>query len=199
MGSPDPEHVARFAAKIREKFPGCSADEAVDIAVHACTQGSIGNSTDGRRLHESAIRKAVAAHVRHAMSHYNAIVGKLGRDRARDEVEPRVRSVMGAWAAGRKAPPLPPLVRRDPTEVEDPPVASPRPSKVEAEVCRLIAKQRERAQGEKASPTQTPGKRPTRKVPPERQRVLDRLAQEQREAEGEEDLVRRYKARRRDS
>jgi hypothetical protein len=58
---------ARFAARIRQLYPGCPPDLADRIASHACQKysGRVGRSAAARRQDQEAVRLAVVAHVRH--------------------------------------------------------------------------------------------------------------------------------------
>ena len=63
----DERFRGEFAAAIREQLPGCPADRAQAIALHAAVRGSgrVGRSAAGRALDPDAVRLAVVASVRH--------------------------------------------------------------------------------------------------------------------------------------
>ena len=72
----------------------------MDIAEHACLKysGRVGRSAAAKSLDEGAIRLAVTAHVRHAETHYDALLAQ-GYDRwdARAQVEGGVSRVLSQW------------------------------------------------------------------------------------------------------
>jgi hypothetical protein len=85
---------------VRELFPACPSGREKVIAEHACRKysGRIGRSAAGKNLDEEAIRLAVTAHVRHAETRYDELLGK-GYDRreAREQVEEEVLHVLAKW------------------------------------------------------------------------------------------------------
>jgi hypothetical protein len=97
----DQEYVARFAAAVRELYPGCPRSREIVIAEHACRKysGRVGRSASAKRLDAEAVRLAVVAHVRHAETNYDQLLSQ-GYDRgdARVEVEEQVARVLGRWA-----------------------------------------------------------------------------------------------------
>lgn len=84
--------VERFAAAVRERFPGCPADEAAAIAAHACEVGSgrVGRS----RVAEDPVRAAAVAHVRHLHTDYESLLDE-GYDR--DDARRLVAADIAAW------------------------------------------------------------------------------------------------------
>ncbi len=96
----DRRYVERFALRVRELFLACPAERERAIAEHACRKysGRIGRSAAGKTLDEEAIRLAVTAHVRHAETRYDELLGK-GYDRreAREQVEEEVLQVLAKW------------------------------------------------------------------------------------------------------
>lgn len=92
-----------FAAAIREQFPGCPADRAEAIALHAAARGSgrVGRSAAGRALDANAVRLAVVASVRHVDTDYDdLLMSGVDRESARAEVQKRVEDVVNAWRDG---------------------------------------------------------------------------------------------------
>lgn len=96
----DREYVDRFAQRVRELFPRCPAGAEFAIARHACLKysGRVGRSATAKALDEQAVLLAVAAHVRHAQTGYDAVLAE-GHERheARRQVQPRVDQVLTAW------------------------------------------------------------------------------------------------------
>jgi hypothetical protein len=96
----DAEFVARFAQRIRELFPGCPPDRAEGIATHACHKysGRVGRSAAAKRLDQEAVQLAVAAHVRHVETGYDALLARgTERGEARDRVRQDVERVLRKW------------------------------------------------------------------------------------------------------
>lgn len=97
----DQEYVARFAAAVRQLYPACPKGREQVIAEHACRKysGRVGRSAAAKRLDAEAVQLAVVAHVRHAETNYDALLGQ-GCERwlARAEVEDQVARVLARWA-----------------------------------------------------------------------------------------------------
>ena len=96
----DREYVERFALRVRELFSACPTGRERAIAEHACRKysGRIGRSAAGKSLDKEAIRLAVAAHVRHAETRYDELLGKgYERREARERVEEEVLQVLVKW------------------------------------------------------------------------------------------------------
>ena len=91
---------ARFAARIRQLYPGCPPDRPEHISSHACQKysGRVGRSASAKRLDEAAVHMAVAAHVRHAETRYDELLAR-GFDRrdARDRIREQVDRVLARW------------------------------------------------------------------------------------------------------
>jgi hypothetical protein len=88
--------IARFAARILAEFPGCPAEEAEEIAQHACVTGSgrVGRS----RTADDPVRAAVVAHVRHAHTDYDKLLfAGTEREDARDMVRDDITAVLRGW------------------------------------------------------------------------------------------------------
>jgi hypothetical protein len=100
----DRQYVTRFAARVRELFPGCPEARYQEIAEHACLKysGRVGRSASARALDEEAVRRAVVAHVRHRETDYDELLA-MGHDRweARAAVEPAVSRVLLRWQTQR--------------------------------------------------------------------------------------------------
>ena len=96
----DREYVERFAARVRELYPGCQPGREADIAEHACLKysGRVGRSAAAKDLDADAVRLAVVAHIRHAETDYDALLAQ-GWDRwdARTQVEADVARVLTKW------------------------------------------------------------------------------------------------------
>ena len=96
----DRDYVKRFATRIRELYPGCPSESAVEIAEHACLKfsGRIGRSAAAKNLDEEAIRLSVIAHIRHNETNYDELLSR-GHDRweAREHVSESVENVLSKW------------------------------------------------------------------------------------------------------
>jgi hypothetical protein len=93
----------KFAAAIREQFPGCPADRAEAIALHTAARGSggVGRSAAGRALDSEAVRLAVVASVRHVDTDYDELLMfGVDRESARAQVQERVEDIVNAWRDG---------------------------------------------------------------------------------------------------
>jgi hypothetical protein len=99
----DKELVAAMAQSIRRLYPGCPAEEAVEIARHTAERGSgrIGRSAAGRDLEERALALAVNAWVRHRKTEYDVLLGNgIERIDAREMVRDKIREMLDLWLAG---------------------------------------------------------------------------------------------------
>ncbi len=101
----DRQYVERFAARIRELYPSCPNGRERLIAEHACQKysGRVGRSAEAKRLDEEAVRLAVIAHIRHAETRYDMLLG-AGNDRqeARREVADAVAEILAEWQSPPK-------------------------------------------------------------------------------------------------
>ena len=99
----DAQYVNSFARRVRKIFPHCPAGRETVIAAHACLQysGRVGRSSSAKALDESAVRLAVAAHVRHSETHYDDLLME-GQDRfdARERVQLKVEEILENWESG---------------------------------------------------------------------------------------------------
>ena len=94
------EYVARFAARVRELYPGTPEGRETQIAEHACRKysGRVGRSGAAKALDEDAVRLAVVAHVRHTETAYDdLLLGGCERGEARARVRDQVAAVLSAW------------------------------------------------------------------------------------------------------
>lgn len=97
----DAQYLNQFAERVRELFPCCPSGRERMIAEHACRKfsGRVGRSAAAKELAEEAVRLAVVAHVRHAETDYDRLLGS-GWDRfdAREHVRGQVERVLQSWA-----------------------------------------------------------------------------------------------------
>jgi hypothetical protein len=97
----DQKYIQEFASRIRNLFPKMPKDRELKIAEHACQKysGRVGRSADAKSFDEQAIKLAVRAHVRHAETDYDALLGRgWDRSEARDHVSFQVEKILAAWA-----------------------------------------------------------------------------------------------------
>jgi hypothetical protein len=102
----DSQFVSRFAGKIREMFPGSPPGREEQIAFHACQKYSdrVGRSAAARAFDEEAIALAVAAHVRHAETRYDELLGRgVPRPEARERVRDEVAHLLERWRGVARA------------------------------------------------------------------------------------------------
>jgi hypothetical protein len=98
----DRRYVEQFAQRVRELFPGCPAGRETEIAEHACLKysGRVGRSLSAKSLDESAVRLAVAAHIRHRETEYDRLLARgHGRRAARATIKDILDSVLSKWEA----------------------------------------------------------------------------------------------------
>lgn len=96
----DAEFVTRFAARIRQLYPGCPPARPEQIASHACQKysGRVGRSAAAKRLDDEAVQLAVVAHVRHDETPYDELLVRgVERRDARDRVREQVDHVLSRW------------------------------------------------------------------------------------------------------
>ncbi len=96
----DAAFVAEFAAALQRRYPGCPAAEAAQIAGHACRRylGRVGRSAAAKELAPEAIDLAVAAHLRHGHTPYDALLAQgWERQDARSAVRDAVQAVLEDW------------------------------------------------------------------------------------------------------
>jgi hypothetical protein len=93
-------YVASFAAAIRRALPGMPKGRDTAIAEHACMKysGRVGRSAAAKAFEPEMIDLAVAAHVRHTETDYDACLGAgVDRDEARAAVRDHVRHILETW------------------------------------------------------------------------------------------------------
>jgi hypothetical protein len=96
----DEQYVAQFAAQIRALYPGCAPGRETVIAEHACLKhgNRVGRAAFAKALHEEAVHLAVHAHIRHAETNYDELLGRgLPRDLARRQVQAEVHRIAARW------------------------------------------------------------------------------------------------------
>ncbi|MFN8457421.1 MAG: DUF2293 domain-containing protein [Anaerolineae bacterium] len=96
----DRAYVERFAARVRQLFPGCPPGRENIIAEHACLKYSdrVGRSAAAKRLDEEAVRLAVMAHIRHTETPYDRLLAQgYERREARAEVAGAVEGILTDW------------------------------------------------------------------------------------------------------
>lgn len=101
-GEIDAEFVRRFAAEIRRRYPAAPEGVEERIAEHACEKHSrrIGRTAAAKDFDPGAIELAVRAHIRHAYTKYDALLGGgTGRDFARAAVRTEAERIVATWEA----------------------------------------------------------------------------------------------------
>jgi hypothetical protein len=102
----DGEHLGlqeRFARRIAELFPDCTAPRAQAIARHAAARGSgrVGRSAAGRAVDPGAVELAVIASVRHEDTRYDELLmSGVDRATARERVRGDVDRTLEYWRRG---------------------------------------------------------------------------------------------------
>jgi hypothetical protein len=101
--------IAVFCTSIRQRFPGCPAEEAREIAEHTCEVGSgrVGRSS----VADDPVRAAAVAHIRHKHTEYDELLDtciegwmgfddrQMARDYARKKVRGQIDEILLAWEA----------------------------------------------------------------------------------------------------
>ena len=103
-GELDREYIAKFSSRVRALYPHCPRGREMVIAEHACRKysGRVGRSAAAKEFDETAVRLAVAAHVRHAETNYDDLLVRcVDRFEARGRVRADVDDVLAAWEYGR--------------------------------------------------------------------------------------------------
>lgn len=96
----DRQYIQEFAVKIKEFYPGCPKGRDKVIAEHACRKysGRVGRSAAAKDFSEKAIELAVKAHVRHAETDYDELLGNgCHRSEARSFVNAKVLNILSDW------------------------------------------------------------------------------------------------------
>jgi len=97
----DREFVAALAGAISQRYPGCPADEARQIAEHTGrrSSGRVGRSAAGRARESSAVDLAVTARIRHAHTNYDELLMcGTGRLDARTLVREKIAHMLAKWS-----------------------------------------------------------------------------------------------------
>jgi hypothetical protein len=96
----DHAFVAEFAARLRERYPGCPAETCQAVAEHACLRysGRVGRSAAAKRFEDEVLHLALRAHVRHVHTDYERRLGRgTTRDVARSAVASDVDRIVETW------------------------------------------------------------------------------------------------------
>ncbi len=96
----DRDYVMGFAARVREIYPGCPKGTDQLVAEHACLKysGRVGRSAPAKALEREAVELAVAAHVRHVHTRYDALLSSgVERSEARALVAGEVGAILASW------------------------------------------------------------------------------------------------------
>jgi hypothetical protein len=99
----DREFVAVLTQAIRQRYPGCPAEESRRIAEHTGRRrsGRVGRSAAGRALDASAVDLAVIAHIRHTHTNYDELlICGTERPDARARVREKIDRVLMDWSGG---------------------------------------------------------------------------------------------------
>jgi hypothetical protein len=105
----DRQYIERFAEAVRLRYPGCPAGSETVIAEHACLKysGRVGRTGAAKGLDPDAVDLAVRAHVRHAETNYDRLLGSgLERREARRRVGDAVRAVLERWSSPESRTPV---------------------------------------------------------------------------------------------
>lgn len=97
----DRDYVKGFAARVREIYPGCPKGTDRLVAEHACLKysGRVGRSAPAKAFEREAVELAVAAHVRHVHTPYDALLcSGVERSEARALVAGEVGAILASWA-----------------------------------------------------------------------------------------------------
>lgn len=96
----DGKYVDEFAISIRKLFPNSPPGVEILIAEHACLKfsGRVGRTAAAKKLDETVLRLAVAAHVRHTLTNYDALLAQgYERFEARKLIADEVELILNAW------------------------------------------------------------------------------------------------------
>jgi hypothetical protein len=96
----DAAYQAAFLKELKRLFPRCPADEAQQIAAHACEKysGRVGRSAAAKELDPEKIRLAVIAHIRHTHTAYDhALAQGADRGETRQEIFDQVHAIVRQW------------------------------------------------------------------------------------------------------
>lgn len=129
-----------FQKEIMKIFPKIPPDALRNVTKIALEKGKGKVGRVGKLNVQSKVRLAVWAHVRHCETDYDLLLRNgLGREDARQYVEPKIKEVCKAWAAGSK------VTRRKPGK---PRYSAARPSTAASQATKLV-KQDSKVQAKK--------------------------------------------------
>ena len=97
----DREFIMAFTRAIQQRYPGCPAEEARQIAGHTGqrSSGRVGRSAGGKALEVAAVDLAVRAHLRHARTNYDELLmSGMERLEARAVVRERIDQLLVEWS-----------------------------------------------------------------------------------------------------
>ncbi len=98
----DADLMRRFAAQIKELFPGCPSPRAQAIAHRAAARGSgrVGRTAAGQALQSDAVELAAIASIRHEDTDYDELLmAGVDRTEARERVHNDVEHALETWRA----------------------------------------------------------------------------------------------------
>jgi hypothetical protein len=96
----DRDLVDAMTQAILQRYPGCPADEAREIAAHTASRGSgrVGRSAAGRALDEQALDLAVRASIRHRHTNYDTLLMQgMERLDARGMIRADIDRLLSEW------------------------------------------------------------------------------------------------------
>ena len=96
----DEKYIQDFAAEINKLFPGCPEETASAIAGHACEKysGRVGRSAGAKTLDSGYVILAVRAHIRHAETNYDSLLGQgYPREMAREQILGQLEECISQW------------------------------------------------------------------------------------------------------
>jgi len=100
----DQRFIEKFAARLKELYPGMPKGREVVIAAHACQKysGRVGRPASAKDLDEQTVRLAAAAHIRHAETSYDSLLMQgIDRSEARIMIRRDVEAILDAWAQSK--------------------------------------------------------------------------------------------------
>jgi hypothetical protein len=100
----DKQYRDEFAQRVGSLYPGCPPAEAMALADHACRKysGRVGRTAAAKEFSPEAIDLAVRAHVRHAHTRYDELLGTgWERHEARAAVREEMESLMNRWRSSK--------------------------------------------------------------------------------------------------
>ena len=100
----DTQYLEAFTAELKRLFPGCPAEEAAQIARHACEKysGRVGRSAGAKEFDVEKIRLAVIAHIHHVHTGYDRFFDTdVAKRDARSMVQGKIESVLAKWEVSK--------------------------------------------------------------------------------------------------